>query len=166
MFQKNKGFTLIELLVVIAIIAVLASIALISLAPAQKAGRDARRIADLRQMQSILQLYYNACGFYPGAAISGGTCAGGGIADDTLVAWVGAGGLGEVLEGSALIPAGKTPNDPLAGVDYHYARGLNGTSYVLQAVLETDNNVFQQDTDCTVFGVPCDDANRDYCIQF
>ena len=57
MLRKKEGFTLVELLVVIAIIAVLASIALLSLAPAQKAGRDARRIADLRTMQSVLQLY-------------------------------------------------------------------------------------------------------------
>jgi len=65
MLQKKKGFTLIELLVVIAIIAILASIALLSLAPAQKAGRDARRIADLRNTQALLQLYYNKCGRFP-----------------------------------------------------------------------------------------------------
>src|SRR3989338_2239422 len=63
--SSSNGFTLIELLVVIAIIAILASIALLSLAPAQKAGRDARRIADLRNTQALLQLYYNKCGHFP-----------------------------------------------------------------------------------------------------
>lgn len=67
--SKNykRGFTLIELLVVIAIIGILSSIVLASLNSARKKGRDARRIADVKQLQLALELYYDANGVYPPA---------------------------------------------------------------------------------------------------
>lgn len=63
----TRGFTLIELLVVIAIIGILSSIVLASLNSARKKGRDARRIADVKQLQLALELYYDANGVYPPA---------------------------------------------------------------------------------------------------
>ncbi|MEK7507658.1 MAG: type II secretion system protein [Patescibacteria group bacterium] len=179
MLRKNKGFTLIELLIVIAIIAVLASIALLSLAPAQKAGRDARRVSDLRQMQSILQLYYNHCGFYPGpGAAPGAPCIGvneipvsGNFVDIGTWSWDLTNGLADVLAESGLIPsAAQIPQDPLKGSrTYLYGRNFEGTSYVMQAVLETDNSVLNTDADGTnvlATSINCEDANRFYCILF
>lgn len=65
---KTKGFTLIELLVVIAIIGILASIVLASLNSARRKSRDARRVADIKQLQLALELYYDAnSSAYPGA---------------------------------------------------------------------------------------------------
>lgn len=61
----KRGFTLIELLVVIAIIGILSSVVLASLNSARKKGRDARRIADVKQLQLALELYYDANGAYP-----------------------------------------------------------------------------------------------------
>ncbi len=58
--NTKKGFTLIELLVVIAIIGILASIVLASLNSARIKSRDARRIADIKQLQIALELYYDA----------------------------------------------------------------------------------------------------------
>jgi prepilin-type N-terminal cleavage/methylation domain-containing protein len=68
MLKKQRGFTLIELLVVIAIIGLLASIILASLDQARKKGRDARRIADVKEVQLALELYYDANSGYPSSA--------------------------------------------------------------------------------------------------
>ncbi len=57
--RKNKqaGFTLIELLVVIAIIGLLASIVLTSVNTARKLARDAKRKADIKQIDTAIQAY-------------------------------------------------------------------------------------------------------------
>lgn len=65
MFYKKEGFTLIELLVVIAVIGLLATIVLISLSSARAKSRDARRLADLKQVSLALEMFYNEYGYYP-----------------------------------------------------------------------------------------------------
>lgn len=70
MFKNKKGFTLIELLVVIAIIGILASVVLASLNSARRKSRDARRIADIKQLQLALELYFDATRAYPAALSS------------------------------------------------------------------------------------------------
>ena len=64
--MKNRsGFTLIELLVVIAIIGILGTIATISLQTARSKARDARRVADIKQTQTALEIFYNDKNRYP-----------------------------------------------------------------------------------------------------
>lgn len=65
---KQKGFTLIELLVVIAIIGLLASIVLLALNSARAKSRDSKRLADVRQLTSAMELYYNDYSGYPATA--------------------------------------------------------------------------------------------------
>ena len=63
--KQSRGFTLIELLVVIAIIGILSSVVLASLNSARTKARDARRVADLKQIQVALELYFDANSIYP-----------------------------------------------------------------------------------------------------
>lgn len=61
----RRGFTLIELLVVIAIIGILASVVLTSLNTARAKARDTVRIAQLKEVEKALKLYYTEHGSYP-----------------------------------------------------------------------------------------------------
>lgn len=62
---NNRGFTLIELLVVVAIIGLLTSVVLASLNIARMKARDTKRIADLGQIRTALEMYFNDRGYYP-----------------------------------------------------------------------------------------------------
>ena len=62
---KKKGFTLIELLVVVAIIGLLATLSIVALNTARAKARDAKRVGDVKQMQTALELYYSDKGTYP-----------------------------------------------------------------------------------------------------
>ncbi len=115
MFTK-KGFTLIEILIVVAIIGILASVVVVGLGPAQKKGRDSRRVSDLRSVQNALELYYGKNGSYP---VPNGT-------------WT---QFAAVLTGAG-IGTNQIPNDPTASRDYVYSADANGTTYVLAAQLE------------------------------
>lgn len=63
---KSKGFTLIELLVVVAIIGILATVVLASLSSARESARDAKRLSDIKTIQTALEMYANDnSGRYP-----------------------------------------------------------------------------------------------------
>ncbi len=64
--KKKKGFTLIELLVVVAIMGLLSALAVVSLNQARARARDARRVADVKQVQTALELFYLDQFQYPG----------------------------------------------------------------------------------------------------
>ena len=99
--DTKAGFTLIELLVVIAIIGILASIVLASLNTARVKSRDARRIADIKQIQLALELFADAnSGEYP----------------DTVAA---------MTTGTVFIPS--EPKDPATQASYPYDNYTDGT---------------------------------------
>lgn len=66
--NSQRGFTLVELLVVIAIIGILATLLLLQLGVARQRARDAKRIADINQVRTALELYFDDNGSYPIAA--------------------------------------------------------------------------------------------------
>jgi len=67
MHLKNrvKAFTLVELLVVIAIIGIIASVSIISLSNARAKAMDTRRVADIKQVKTALEMFFNDMNRYP-----------------------------------------------------------------------------------------------------
>ncbi len=65
MSRQQNGFTLIELLVVIAIISILAVTVAVSIGGARNQAKNARRLADLRNIRTALEIYYNDYSNYP-----------------------------------------------------------------------------------------------------
>lgn len=62
--QRRKGFTLIEMLVVVAIIGLLASVVVVGLGSSRTKARDSKRIADIHQLQTLMELNYTNSGGY------------------------------------------------------------------------------------------------------
>ncbi len=88
--KNTKGFTLIELLVVIAIIGLLASVVLLALNSARAKSRDAKRLADVRQLTTALELYYNDFSAYPVQAAAAVVSTGGTTMNALVPSYVGA----------------------------------------------------------------------------
>lgn len=63
--HKQKGFTIIELIVVIAIISLLSSIVVANVNGVRVKARDARRLAEMKQIQLALIMYFEKYGHYP-----------------------------------------------------------------------------------------------------
>lgn len=146
---KSRGFTLIELLVVIAIIGILSSVVLASLNGARRKGRDARRIADVKQLQLALELYYDS----------------------------NSGSYAPNLAALAPLYIAAVPTDPGSGAAYQYD-DLTSTntactanpptvrcqSYALGATLEdTTNSALASDIDPTTGTITC--ADPVFCVQ-
>lgn len=72
--DKRKGFTLIEILIVVAIIGILASVILASVTSSRARARDTKRISDIRQIRTALELYFGANGRYPKSAELAADC--------------------------------------------------------------------------------------------
>lgn len=63
--KQTQGFTLIELLVSMAIIGLLSSIVVSSVSQARLSAQDAKRKADLMQINKAINLFYNEFGRMP-----------------------------------------------------------------------------------------------------
>ena len=122
--KKQRGFTLIELLVVIAIIGLLSTLAVVALNNARQKARDARRISDVKQIQTALELFYNDENGYPDGATSG----------ETVGAGTALTGPTSTVTYMSLIPTPPTP--PTAITAYTYNDTEAEASYTLNYVLE------------------------------
>lgn len=127
MIKNKKGFTLIELLVVIAIIALLATLAIISLTTAQRKARDTKRIADVKSVQSSVELYFSDNAAYPTAATYAG------------------------FE-TALTDYMKLPLPPDNDATDVYYYGTDATDYYVGTVLEDTNHGSMNDSSTDAVG--------------
>jgi len=151
MSKNTKGFTLIEMLIVITIIALLASLILVGMGGARAKARDARRIADLHNLQNALELYYAKFYFYP----------------ESQTSWE---SFSAILTDPQIgIGVSSIPKDPLTNVGktYYYGRSSDGQDYILGAQLETKDPALDDDIDGTQYGVNCGSEVGDtiYCIK-
>jgi len=110
----KKAFTLVELLVVIAIIGILSTLSVVALNSARAKARDARRLSDIKQIRTALDMYYDSAGTYPTSLIPGSPLSYNGL--DFLA---------------------KVPDDPLSSQHYIYAQTENGQNYTISFTLET-----------------------------
>src|SRR3989344_3170371 len=119
--MNRRGFTLIELLTVITFIGILAAIVMTSLSSARGKGRDAKRIADIKNIELALKLYYSDNLKYP----------------TTLTPLT-----------PNYLP--KIPTDPTTNNNYFYAAlgsGTSCTSFHLGAATEASTTALSQDVD-------------------
>lgn len=123
----RAAFTLIELLIAIAIIGMMTILATIAFKSAQEQARDARRLADISQIQNALELYRRDEGHYP----------------DNLA-------FGQALSGSSssisylqyvpLAPAVADGHCSESGNAYSYTATANSQSYELNFCLGSPRN--------------------------
>ncbi|MDD4477201.1 MAG: prepilin-type N-terminal cleavage/methylation domain-containing protein [Patescibacteria group bacterium] len=126
--MNKKGFTLIELLVVIAILGLLSTLAVVALGSAREKARDSKRLSDLKQVQTALELYYTDQGAYPTAtaAVTLGSEAAACLNGSTA---------GWTTTGCTSPYMGQVPKDPSTG--YSYVYGITtGSTYEILASLE------------------------------
>ena len=120
--KKSNGFTLFELLVSISIIGIMTALAAVAYSGAQKKARDARRVEDIRSIQTAAEQYYSQNTYnYPTTYIA-------------ETAW-GIGGT-NILESYPSDPKGDTYGS------YSCASGAtcNATGYCVCALMESTTN--------------------------
>lgn len=129
---NKKGFTLIELLVVIAIIGLLSTLAVVALNTARTKSRDAKRISDVKQIQTALELYYADKGNYPTQADGAEL----GVGSYTVLCSTG--WSGGVCVVGATTYMGQVPKDPTSsGVNKYTFTSPDGSTYSITFNLES-----------------------------
>jgi prepilin-type N-terminal cleavage/methylation domain-containing protein len=155
--NQGRGFTLIELLVVISIVGLLSTLALTAVKNAQMKSRDARRKADMKQIQTALNLYYDTYGTFPttssyGESVATGCCSGGW---DCSCADQDGDGIYfmDFLQSTGIMP--QVPVDPINDAThryfyYYYTSSGNGcvAPYYVLAALGFEKDVVNYDTVC------------------
>jgi len=126
--MNKKGFTLIELLVVIAIIGLLSTLAVVALGQARLKARDSKRLADLKQMQTALELYYTDNNSYPDNPVDGSN-----LGESAKALCLDSGGFDATCDANAYM--GLVPKDP-GSSHYVYAVATASSSYTITDTLE------------------------------
>ncbi|MBD3311418.1 MAG: prepilin-type N-terminal cleavage/methylation domain-containing protein [Candidatus Magasanikbacteria bacterium] len=140
--MNKKGFTLIELLVVIAIIGLLSTLAVVALGSAREKARDSKRLSDLKQVQTALELFYTDQNSYPTS-----TAATLGTGNYACLDASGFGSAGTCTNAYM----GIVPDDP--GTNSYTYTSSDGTTYTISATLEGTVNGLSGTVTATPSGI-------------
>jgi len=126
--KNKKGFTLVELLVVVSIIGILSSLSMVSVNIARTRARDAKRKADMSQVQLALYLYYDDNLHFPITDM---------FPDNAEANWD---SLTESLDSTetGVLYMQRVPIDPNNIYPYIYGYNSDGTEFYLRYYLEID----------------------------
>lgn len=153
MKKTAHGFTLVELLVVIAIIAILAAVVVLIINPLElmKRSRDAARLTDLANLQTAINVavqestqtsQYIACN---GVA---GDCTSNSFSGTRVINGTGWVSINFTNQKSVSVPT--LPIDPInssGATGFHYTYCGNGEKWMLETVLESDQQKKKMETD-------------------
>lgn len=131
-FKLKAAFTLVELLVVIAIIGLLSTLSIVALGHTRSKARDVKRLSDIKQISTGLEMYYGSHGQYPAASGTIGSNIAGLCLSDI--------GISSTCDN--LIYLKKIPADPLANHEYQYRQLSSGDDYRLSASLENSQAAY------------------------
>jgi prepilin-type N-terminal cleavage/methylation domain-containing protein len=131
-FKLKSAFTLVELLVVIAIIGLLSTLSIIVLSHTRSKARDVKRLSDVKQISTALEIYYSNHDQYPVASGTNTMNIGGLCLSD----------IGISSTCGSLVYLRKIPTDPLANYEYQYRQLSSGDDYRLSASLENSQAAY------------------------
>ncbi len=139
--NKKNGFTLFELLVSISIIGILTALASVAFSGAQKKARDARRMEDIKSIQTAAEQYYSQSPTYSYPTTTA-------VADWTL-------------NGQAIL--NLFPSDPKTPAVYTYTHpDATNDTYCSCATVENSNN--GNATTACVFATPSANTTL-FCVK-
>lgn len=153
--KKSSGFTLIELLVVIAIIGLLATMSVVALSSAREKARDSRRLSDIKQVQTALEMYYSENGQYATSTAGGGALP----ADLSDI------DLGQYMEEVPKNPTPSSDGDCPSGADYQY-NSADGSEYTIMYCLGNDTNDIEAGTNCATESSIATSSTSGHCGGF
>lgn len=126
--KNEKGFTLFELLVSISIIGILTALASVAFSGAQKKARDARRVQDIKAIQTAAEQYYSQNSYvYP---------------TNSTTPW----------QGNNLDILSVFPKDPKTNGVYPYTYTALTNTYCVCALME-NTTAGNSGAGCTDFGI-------------
>lgn len=163
-YKRNYvGFTVVELMLVVVLIGILSGLTLSIINPSSQRARarDSQRVADLKKIQTALELKFSDSRAYP-------------VAGSWLV--VNNSNLGNIVTDGYIsaLPAdpkysgtfSTCPSDANETVTYNYSYRSDGVSYVLVARMETgsfDYSKCSSLTKCTTYNCNC--SARCHAVQ-
>ncbi len=169
---KKNGFTLIELITVVVIIGILAGVTInvVNIKRIQQRSRDARRIGDLKKIQTALELYFADTRTYLPST-----------------SWVDINSATNIVKTALISPSNvyidRMPTDPfedktseIADMTCHgtrlhgYYYISTGGKYVLNTIMETtenaDDSLCSELPNCTDGSISCGSTSSYcYCVQ-